>query len=202
MDLKIIRRESYKRATWKNGLGFTDEIAIYPEDATLQKGDFLWRISSARIEKASPFSLFPNHDRTLVILQGAGVRLLHTYEPGEEPEVVELTPLEPYEFPGDVPSRCELIEDGVTDLSVFVRSAEAEGQTEVRAVDDSEPFDWVPTGRWCFAYVTDGEFEVFAPGAGDVLQLHEGDTLQLELPSGDPVRFHGSGALVLVVIQS
>jgi environmental stress-induced protein Ves len=127
---------------------------------------------------------------------------MHTYEPGEEPEVVELTPLEPYEFPGDVPSRCELLSGGVTDLSVFVRSAEAQAMTEVRAVDDSEPFDWTPTGRWNFAYVTDGEFEVFAPGAGDVLRLHEGDTLQMELPAGDPVRFHGSGALVLVVIQS
>lgn len=205
IHLKTIRRDSYKRAAWKNGLGYTDEIGIYPIGATLQKGDFIWRLSSARIEKASSFSEFPFHDRTLVILQGAGVRLYHTYEPGEQPEVVELTPLEPYDFPGDVPSRCELISGGVTDLSVFVRKAEAEAQTEIQIVDESESFDWIPNGRWNFAYIADGSFEVLAPGASDVVRIEEGSTLEVEVDSplldGEAVRWVGSGVLVLVGIQ-
>ncbi len=205
IQLKVIERESYKRAAWKNGLGYTDEIAIYPANATLQRGDFIWRLSSARIEKASPFSEFPFHDRTLVILQGAGVRLFHTYEPGELPEQIELTPLEPYDFPGDVPSRCELISGGVTDLSVFVRKAETDAQTEIRAVDDSEPSDWIPSGRWNFAYVADGSFEVLAPGASDVIRIQEGSTLEVQVDSplmeGEAVRWMGSGVLVIVGIQ-
>lgn len=202
---EVLGRDRYKRAAWKNGLGYTDEIAIYPETATLQKGDFIWRMSSARIEKASPFSVFPNHDRTLVILQGAGVRLYHTYEPGEEPEQVELTPLEPYDFPGDVPSRCELISGGVTDLSIFTRKAEAEALTEVQAADESEPLDWVPSGRWNFAYVADGSFEVYIPGQGDVIRISEGETLRVEIDSplmdGEAVRWIGSGVLVFANIQ-
>ncbi|MFL5815795.1 MAG: HutD family protein [Bdellovibrionia bacterium] len=205
LHAQVISRDQYKRASWKNGLGYTDEIAIYPENASLQRGDFVWRLSSARIEKASPFSEFPYHDRTLVILQGTGVRLYHTYEPGEEPEQVELTPLEPYDFPGDVPSRCELISGGVTDLSVFVRKAEAEAMTEVRAVDDSEPLDWGPSGRWNFAYAADGSFEVLIPGQSDVIRVSEGETLRVEVDSplmdGEAVRWIGAGVLVFANIQ-
>src|SRR4051794_12660438 len=100
---RIIQKENYKRSTWKNGLGFTDEIAIYPPDSNLVQGNFLWRLSSARIEKASPFSAFPNHDRILLVLKGAGLKLIHTFEEGSEDEVIEVPKLEPYEFPGDVP---------------------------------------------------------------------------------------------------
>ncbi|NBS41943.1 hypothetical protein EBS80_04795 [bacterium] len=65
---------------------FTDEIAIYPEGASLAKGDFKWRLSSARIESASSFSMFPMHDRVLVVLKGHGIRMAHTYEEGEPEE--------------------------------------------------------------------------------------------------------------------
>jgi hypothetical protein len=93
----------------------------------------------------------------------------------------------------------------VTDLSIFVRKAEAEAQTEIQVIDLAEPLDWVPSGRWNFAYVADGSFEVLAPGAPDVVQIEEGSTLEVEVDSplmdGEAVRWIGSGVLVLVGIQ-
>src|SRR4051812_7066019 len=106
---KTIPATSYTRSRWKNGLGYTDQIAIYPGGADLKKGDFLWRLSSAKIEQRSGFSLFPEHDRVLVVVKGEGLGLAHTFEEGEPEEFAEVHPFMPYEFPGDVPSRCELL---------------------------------------------------------------------------------------------
>lgn len=168
----ILKKETYKRAVWKNGLGFTDEVAIFPPTASLAKGDFLWRVSSAHIERASPFSVFPDHDRVLVILKGEGIRLTHTFVEGEAEESVDLPTFEVYEFPGDVPSRCDLIQGSVTDLSVFVRKAEVEPQVQIVELDEGQEFAWQPNGRWNFAFAAIGNFDT----SSEVLS--EGDTLQ------------------------
>jgi environmental stress-induced protein Ves len=206
MNLRVISQESYKRAAWKNGLGVTSEIAIHPENASLKEGNFLWRLSSARVEKASPFSEFPFHDRALVILEGAGIRLFHTFEPGEPPELVELPPLEPYEFPGDVPSRCELTNGPITDLSVFIRKAEAEALTEVLRVEPGESRDWHPEGRWNFLFVARGEILLEPPGEAPV-EVRERDTALLELtaplPEGHTLSFTSpQGATVVQITLS
>jgi environmental stress-induced protein Ves len=174
--LTILQKEKYKRATWKNGLGFTDEIAIYPPGSVLSQANFLWRLSSARIENAAPFSLFPNHDRVLVVLKGNGLKLTHTFEEGGDEELVEIGPLEPYDFPGDVPSRCDLIKGPITDFSVFLRKAEVEPLIEIKDFEEGEEFEWMPEGRWNFAFAIQGLFDTEAG------VLSEGSTLCLEYP--------------------
>ena len=177
----ILTKEKFRRSTWKNGLGHTDEIAIYPANATLQKGDFLWRLSSAQIERASPFSTFPNHDRVLVILKGAGIKLTHTFVEGEPEEAVDLPRLEPYEFPGDVPSRCELTGGAVTDFSIFVRKAEVEPFVEVIRMTEGEDYDWQPTGRWNFIFAVKNSVDL------ESLSLVEGDAATLSVSDVDSV---------------
>ena len=199
-SIRVIRASDYKRSVWKNGLGHTDEIAIYPEGSELKTGNFLWRLSSARIEKASPFSTFPRHDRTLVVLEGAGLHLSHQFE-GEE-DSIRLLPLTPYEFPGDVPSHCELVDGHIRDLSVFVRKAEAESVTEVVSSND---YAWMPAGRWNFAYALD-DFRVVVNS--ETIQLSRGETLRVDLTAPlseeEALRFEseGEGTLVLVAIQA
>ncbi|MBC7691237.1 MAG: HutD family protein [Methylotenera sp.] len=203
----VLAKTDYRRATWKNGLGYTDEIAIYPAGSELKRGNFLWRLSSARIEQASPFSAFPEHDRVLIVLKGAGVRLTHTFDESEDPERVDVPLLSPYEFPGDVPSKCELLQGPITDLSVFVRKAEAEAVAEVVEVTPGEPFDWLPAGRWNFAFAVQGSFEITTPDG--MRHLDEGDTLQLELsePLAEdaPVQIQAAqstaGKLVIIGLQ-
>jgi environmental stress-induced protein Ves len=193
--MHLITRSSYRTSTWKNGLGTTSEIAIHPEGAALAKGDFLWRVSSARINAAAAFSEFPNHDRTLVILEGGGVRLFHQFSPEDEPETVEIPPLEPYEFPGDVPSRCELLEGPVADFSVFIRKGEIEAQTRVARLGAGERLSWELTGRWNFAFAASGAFKT------DGLTLPRGDTLLAEASGPADACLEctsGPGALLLV----
>ncbi len=192
----IRSKNDYKRSTWKNGLGFTDEIAIYPPDASLARGDFLWRLSSARIEKSSPFSLFPAHDRTLVILKGAGIRMAHRFEEGEPEDVTDVPSLQVYEFPGDVQSRCDLIDGPITDFSIFTRTGEVGAVVEICELQPDEEWVWNFEGKWNFIYVIENQVET---DSGD---LSEGDTLSV---GPGEVRIHppqSKAVLLLVSIDS
>jgi environmental stress-induced protein Ves len=179
MQITLLRESDYQRTPWKNGLGFTDQIAIHPVTADLRRGDFLWRLSSARIERDAPFSPFPKHDRVLVVLDGAGVRLSHTYEPGEEADTVDLPPLEPYEFPGDVPTRCELVDGPIRDLSVFL----AKGRVSVLAdrvqLEAGQAQDRLVEGNVCFAFVARGEIRVGGHSAT------QGESLRIDFTAND-----------------
>ena len=71
--MRIIRPADLVRMPWKNGGGETTEIAVSPEGSGLDRFD--WRVSMARIARNGPFSEFAEVDRTLAVLDGAGVRL-------------------------------------------------------------------------------------------------------------------------------
>jgi environmental stress-induced protein Ves len=72
--MRIIRAPDYKTMPWKNGGGTTTEIVVSPEGASLD--DFDWRLSMAHVGTDGPFSGFPGIDRTLSVLNGAGIRLV------------------------------------------------------------------------------------------------------------------------------
>lgn len=65
---RIIRAADCPEVPWKNGGGTTREIAVFPPGAAM--GDFLWRLSMARVEQAGPFSSFECIERTLAVLEG------------------------------------------------------------------------------------------------------------------------------------
>jgi environmental stress-induced protein Ves len=58
---------------WKNRLGETAEIEIFPETSDFSNGDFVWRLSSAQIKSANQFSNFEGYDRILFVCQGEGL---------------------------------------------------------------------------------------------------------------------------------
>jgi environmental stress-induced protein Ves len=101
---------------WKNGGGSTREVACWPPGAGM--GDFDWRISVATIGAPGPFSSFPNIDRTIVLLDGSGVRL-RSRDGGIDHRLD--TVLAPFEFSGDAQLDCELLGATSTDFNVMVR---------------------------------------------------------------------------------
>ena len=204
--MKILAKAQFRRATWKNGLGYTDEIAIYPESASLKAGDFVWRLSSARIEQASAFSSFPDHDRVLAVLSGQGIRLFHRFEEGEPEECMELPPFSAYDFPGDIQSRCELVNGAIQDLSVIIRKGEAEAQVRPVEIQANEVFDWKPEGRWNFAMAVDSGFVAEREGE-EKLNIERGDCLRVDRHRSDEpgIQLRGDGTstrLILVEIGS
>lgn len=111
----ILRSAGHRRMPWKNGGGETTEIAVFPPDAGLD--DFLWRVSMARVASDGPFSRFPGVERTLAILEGAGMAL--TIDGGEALVMHRQSP--PLVFPADRPTEARLIDGPILDLNVMTR---------------------------------------------------------------------------------
>lgn len=112
--MRRLRRDAFKVMPWKNGGGETAEIAVFPPQAGLD--DFGWRLSMARVAADGPFSCFEGIDRTLTILDGAGLDL--TVESVRHVLTPDSAPLR---FPGDCPASADLLAGPVTDLNVMTR---------------------------------------------------------------------------------
>ena len=113
--MKLIRFADLTPKPWKNGGGTTTEIAVSPAGAGFD--DFDWRLSVAEVASDGPFSLFPQIDRTLTLIEGQGLDMSI-----EGREAVRLTPLSaPLAFPGDVPVTASLVEGPIRDFNVMTR---------------------------------------------------------------------------------
>ena len=55
-----------RRVPWRNGRGTTEELAIWPAGATLERGDFDWRISKARVTTKAMRVMMKNASSTNV----------------------------------------------------------------------------------------------------------------------------------------
>ena len=123
--MTIIRFAELKAVPWKNGLGITREIAVEPPGATME--DFLWRVSIADVDTASPFSSFPGIDRTIVLLEGDGF----TMTLDGEHEHALTTPCVPFAFAGEAQVEVTLAGGATRDFNLMVRRGAMRGAIEV-----------------------------------------------------------------------
>jgi environmental stress-induced protein Ves len=107
----LIKSNDYKIMPWKNGLGITSEIEIDPKNSNFPNDDFLWRLSSAKIQAPNSFSNFSGYDRILIVWSGSGL-ILNQHK---------LVPLVPYKFKGEDLIECSLIADEVLDLGLIYK---------------------------------------------------------------------------------
>jgi hypothetical protein len=113
-SLEVLRAAQRTGVPWKNGGGFTREVAVSPPGSGLNGFD--WRVSIAEIRAAGPFSLFPGVDRRMAVISG---RLSLAID-GRS--AVTLTPeSDAVAFPGDVPAVAEPLGGPVADLNVMTR---------------------------------------------------------------------------------
>ena len=122
--VRLLTPADYRTMPWKNGSGRTTEIAAYPSGAGLDT--FLWRVSLADVGCDGPFSSFPGIERTIVLLEGAGMRL---HGGGRAIELT--TPFAPHTFSGDVAIDCKLIAGPVRDFNAMFRRGRAHGSVAV-----------------------------------------------------------------------
>jgi len=136
--VRYLAPSDYTSMPWKNGGGRTIEIAKHPAAATL--AEFAWRVSIADVGSDGPFSRFPGIDRTIVLIEGAGMRLT---DGGREVEI--RTPFVPYRFSGDDDVGCALIGGSVRDFNAMFRRGAAHGSVEIVRGGNAEiaPNDFV-----------------------------------------------------------
>jgi hypothetical protein len=114
---QVRRHEGYRKMPWRNGRGFTLEIAREPATGE----DFAWRLSLADIDGDGEFSAYPGYRRALVLIagptlhlrfRGHGDRLLDSSQRGAR-------------FEGDWQTHCAVPNGRCTDLSLIVRRGAA-----------------------------------------------------------------------------
>ncbi|MEV7339717.1 HutD family protein [Streptomyces sp. NPDC093544] len=127
MTARLLPAAERVAVPWKNGGGVTREIAVSPEGAGM--GDFAWRVSLAEVAADGPFSPFPDVDRTLTVVQGAGMDLTV----GGERRLVNSLYV-PQDFRGDIPTDCRLLDGPVVNLNVMWRRSAARRPPTVAVV--------------------------------------------------------------------
>ena len=163
---------------WKNGGGVTREIAAWPEGSDMD--DLTWRVSLAEVAADGPFSAFPDVDRTLTVVEGAGMDLTV----GGERWLVN-TRYEPRDFRGDVPTDCRLLDGPVVNLNVmWRRGAVSTAVVPTVAVVRGR----LRLGGGTLVVALDGTAEV----AGVTLQPY--DAVQL----GEEAVLHGQGRAAVI----
>ncbi|SFQ52602.1 hypothetical protein SAMN05216229_1308 [Geopseudomonas sagittaria] len=105
------------RRPWKNGGGETRELAVAPPGAGLD--DFDWRLSCAQVANGGPFSAFPGVDRSLAVLDGAGLRL----ECADGATHLLSAESAPLAFPGELAVTATLPGGPVGDFNLMTRRA-------------------------------------------------------------------------------
>ncbi len=126
MRATYFTRHTLAATPWKNGGGTTQEIACWPAGATLD--NFGWRVSIATIAAPGPFSAFTGIDRSIMLLEGDGVRLRST--DGAIDHRLD-TPHQPFAFPGEAEIDCALLGGASSDFNVMTRRSQWRAEVQV-----------------------------------------------------------------------
>ena len=120
---QVRKYKTYRKMPWRNGRGFTLEIAREPTFGE----DFAWRLSLADIDRGGEFSSYPGYRRALVLVcgnslqlrfRGHGNRFLDPSRRGAR-------------FEGDWQTHCAVPQGRCTDLSLIVRRGRATSPASV-----------------------------------------------------------------------
>lgn len=192
-----LRPGDARRVPWKNGRGVTLELALAPDGASFERGDFDWRISRAAVGADGPFSSFPGFERLLVVTEGAGLVLDHD----DGASRCRLRVLEPYRFSGDWNTRAALVEGAVRDFNVLFRRGVVDATVEVLRLGLRRALEAAEGGDVLFL-VLSGECRARVSGEEEPFQLATDESLWIrEARESDAIELVGcaSDCIVLLV---
>lgn len=172
---------------WKNGGGSTAEIAVVPVGADLSSG-FDWRLSIAAVAKDGPFSSFAGYDRTVMLIEGAGMVLDFG---GGRAERIEQR-FEPFHFAGEDPVECRLAAGPIRDFNLMLRRATHAAEVYVVELAE-EPLALATDGGSMLVHCLDGAATL------DEQTLATGDTVVIEAETGVLGELAGAPAATLFV---
>ena len=146
---QVLQPADYVRKPWKNGSGELLDLHAEPVGAGMEA--FEWRASIALVQCSGPFSHFPGVDRTIVLLEGAGMRLDSATWHAEM-----ATPFEPVHFPGEIAIVCTLANGPTRDFNLMVRRDVVAGQVVVVREHETA----LPAADGLLCYVAAGTVDV------------------------------------------
>lgn len=132
MNWTLYQKENYITTTWSGGT--TTQLAIAPEGAVYADRDFLWRLSSARVElEHSDFTSLPDYNRLISVVKGD---LDMKIGNGQR---FRLAPCQVCSFDGGVPveswGQC-------TDFNLMLRKGKCQGVTQSLVLEAGSALRW------------------------------------------------------------
>ncbi len=215
MRVTHLRESDYQRMRWKNGGGWTTELARSPaptsspppltqarmSDRRAARDSVIslepdWRISIAEIESDGAFSTFPQCDRYIALLDGNGMTLEFDAAPAAALE----QRLRFVRFDGEWQTRARLHDGPVRDFNVIARRDRARAEVLHRPLVGTMVFLAQPRTNW-FIYLAAGRATLRHPHG--ILQTSTGESILLEADgeSGNCV-LDGAGELVVIKLDS
>jgi environmental stress-induced protein Ves len=185
---RLIRFKDLPSMPWKNGGGSTVELVAAPPGATV--ADFDFRISVATVSQDGPFSVFPNIDRTLALVEGEGLTL---YMAGEPPIFID--DANPYtSFPGEA-SIHATVNDGTTmDFNVMTHRGRCRHTFEV---SHGTAYKVVPRGDFTLLFVAEGAGVMIGKTAATADLLDRFDAVVLDPGQAYDVSGHYSTIFIV-----
>ncbi len=169
---QLIESESLVAAAWKNGGGSTKQIAIHPPVASLEKGDFLWRLSTAEVTKPGAFSIFPDFDRLLTLVTGDELVLeFQKIHKSVRPGMV-------LHFQGEEPVRSDLPKGPVSDLGLIYDRDQVLAKMSLLEVA-KRPRSFALTAPTVLLFALGGSVTAIAYPGEEEFDLEAGDTLRI-----------------------
>ncbi|HSN01758.1 MAG TPA: HutD family protein [Rudaea sp.] len=189
MRVRVLRQIDYRRMRWKNGGGWTTELAASPESGEGATASFHWRVSIAQIENDSAFSAFPGYDRHIALLDGLGMEL--RFDGTETLRLDQRLRFVP--FAGEVSVFGKLLSGPVRDFNVMTRRELCRAEILHRPLVG--PMVFFPDATW-FVYLASGTARVKGPGVPADIEAGESIVLFPER-AGERVVVDGGGELVI-----
>jgi hypothetical protein len=177
---------------WKNGGGVTREIATgaAPDPA----GPWGWRISLAEVAQDGPFSIFPDTDRVIAVIDGAGMDLVRP-----DGSILPLDPLQPVRFAGEEPLTGRLRRGPVRDLNAMVRRDRFTAAMEI--LQGSSPVSFETADHDCLLVLSLAGACTIRAGQGESDDLAPAEILTHEGRGRFDVRLAADSRAVVIQIR-
>jgi environmental stress-induced protein Ves len=168
----LVEGSALKSVPWKNGVGSTKEIAIFPPLASLAQLDFLWRFSTAEVIEPGPFSSFPDFDRLLTLVQGEELMLsFHRIHKALKPGMV-------LHFQGEEKVSSKLPKGPITDLGlIFDRDQVMAKMSLVELAE--RPRSFALTAPTVLLFCIAGNLQAMVYPGEHAFEMSPGDTLRV-----------------------
>lgn len=197
LRVALLRGTDLVASPWKNGGGVTREIAaafVAGDGAGAALDTFAWRVSVADVAQAGPFSRFEGVDRTLVLLDGAGMLLDETAPQAQTHALTQ--PLDVARFAGEAAIAARLVNGPTRDFNLMVRRGAARGTLDVWRTATSHRF----AAQTVLLYCARGPVRARVNDAEPVA-LATGDTLRIDATQAVDIETEGEGALLAVALD-
>ncbi|NLM04513.1 MAG: HutD family protein [Clostridiales bacterium] len=168
-SINVLRRHEQSTNKWSGGT--TTQLAIYPENAEYDKRNFLWRISSAKVEvEESTFTSLPGIKRIIMVLDGK----LHLHHEGHHN--IDLDVFQQDTFSGDWNTKSY---GKVTDFNLMMNE-DSDGALEAIGIKGNDSKEILSNKSVEAYYCVKGEVQVTINGT-ELIKLCEGDFLLIDM---------------------